>query len=126
MKLHFDSDHPENAAYTALRAAKDAGKIDPDVFFDKCDRSGSRSRRFGLDVHLVTYVGGKGTTHPRRPNNGTSGYNGYDDVYAATYDEWGWFLAELYRTHPELTCATYRTREDFDRATKGAFELVPA
>jgi hypothetical protein len=122
MKLHFDSDRPGTDAVVALVKVQQAGRVDPNVYFDRCVQQASRSRRVGLDVHLVTDFGGAGTTHPHRPGTSYS----EPDTWAATYDEWGWFLAELYRTHPELTCAAYRTREDFDRATDRRFELMSA
>jgi len=81
---------------------------------------GSRTHARAFEVHLT------GTSH-RRPNN-----RGTSDDYAATWDEWGMFLADLYRLDPGMMCGnakhpTYCDADDFDYQTAGRFDtLTPA
>lgn len=40
---------------------------------------------------------------------------------AATYDEWGFFLAEIFARDPQAKCGGYNGREDFIVQTDGKF-----
>jgi len=80
-------------------------------------RHGSRSHDHAFDVHLE----GAGT---RRPNGGSSGAG---SGYAATWDQWGIFLAALYDQDPDMLCgsksyATYENRKDFHYQTARRFD----
>ena len=87
--------------------------------------AGSRTRRYAADVHLVSWVGGKGTDHPYRSNSG----------WAATYDEWGWFLAHVFAADPSAIAGPYKGIDDFHAQVDGKapgrgqdprpFRLVP-
>ena len=99
MRIHFpnhtnpatDKELPINLAYAALRECKDAGTIAKHVDFKVLAsrrRSGSGS---ALEVQLDAAVRDRG----RRAGN--SGSYGAGNNYAATHDEWGFFLAALYR-----------------------------
>lgn len=88
-------------------------------------RHGSRSRAHAFHIKLTG-------TSSRRPNNGTGGrfrdgVADSNDEHAATWDEWGMFLAELFRRDPNATIPNvYATSADFDYATDGRFDgLTP-
>lgn len=78
---------------------------------------GSRSRKGALEVKLTG-------TSTRRPNSGT-GVRDSDD-YAATWDEWGMFLAYLFEIDPEATCDYYTDEGDFIWKTNWRFESLTA
>jgi hypothetical protein len=73
-------------------------------------RHGSRSRDHAYEAKLRGY----GARHTRRPNSGTYGA---DDEYAATYDDWGYWLAELFSRDPNAICGPYKGAADFQRQT---------
>jgi hypothetical protein len=65
----------------------------------------------------------------RRPNGGASG-KGYASGYAATWDQWGVFLAILFDIDPAAICGTakrpiYADRVDYQRNTNGRFGAPP-
>lgn len=77
---------------------------------------GSRSHTRAWNVHLTG-------TSSRRPNNGNT------DAYAATWDEWGMFFAELYRRDPQMLAGTagapiYRDAPDFHAVTGDRFHAL--
>lgn len=77
---------------------------------------GSRSRKNAFEVHLE----GDGSVSKRKPNDrGNS-----DRQYAATWSQWGWFLAALYEIDPEMKCAYYADLEDYNIKTDNAFADV--
>ena len=74
-----------------VRAAREAH-----VDFDRLEEKRSRSRRgIAWDVLLTG-------SSPRRPNRRGAGGD-----YAATWDEWGIFLAALYREDPTMMAGDY-------------------
>jgi len=79
-------------------------------------KHGSRKRDHAFEVGLE----GDGTTNKRRRNPGTSTSN-RDLGYAATHDQWGWFLAYLFALDPNMTSVYYDGAEDFHAKTKEAF-----
>lgn len=61
------------------------------VFIDRLETAGSRSRARAFDVHLA----GEEASHRK--------HRTYDRQYAAaTYDEWGYWLAALFAVDPEM------------------------
>lgn len=84
----------------------------PEVYVDVTEH-GSRSRARKLDVTLSAEPR-KG----RRPRNSNREATG--DA-AATWDEWGVFLAHLYDIDPDMTCWAYENAEHFHWATAGRF-----
>jgi hypothetical protein len=66
----------------------------------------SRSRDRAFEVIL--------SGESRRRQNGGS-------EYAATWDQWGVFLARLFTVDPRMHCWAYRDAEDFARKTDGRF-----
>jgi len=91
MRIHTDKLNETNVR-AALAAAKKAGRIPTHVVFKTLSEHGSRdyARSFEVQLESLDKVSGDG----RRQGN--SGSYGAGDNYSATYDEWGWFLSELY------------------------------
>jgi hypothetical protein len=116
-----------NQVYDSLFAAKNAGKITEDVYFDKLNSSNSRSHDRKFDLHIGTDEQGTRPDGKKRAysNSGHNGANSgpYFNVWAATYDEWGWFLAELFRRDPLAKCSRYGNRDDFNAKTDDNYIL---
>ncbi len=59
------------------------------------------------------------------PNTGTNGAASYDRGYsgnlAASWTEWGWFLARVFEEDPDARCGDYKGAEDFHAQTHGRF-----
>lgn len=73
---------------------------------------GSRKRARAFNVGLQ-WDGPKVKGDGRyRRNYGTSG-GGFDQPWAATYDEWGEWLARLFEIDPDAIAGSYNGREDF-------------
>lgn len=95
-------------------------KLRGQVYLERFYEYGSRSRARAFDtnlrgLHNLTPDGVK----RRRPN---SGQRGAGNDWAATYDEWGWFLAALFDADPTARCAgAYDGRADFHRKTNGKY-----
>lgn len=110
---------------TALQQCKHDGTVDGFVQFETFDTKGSRTRKNGFEIQLGWY----GTKEPgdgrRWKNTGNRGassdWNTGGGCYAATYDEWGYFIAALYRMDTELVFGHYKTREFFNSYTKNAY-----
>lgn len=116
MRLHTDKLTGLDL-YKIRKAVIDENLIAPHVYFDKLDGRGSRSRARAFDVHLATATKLKGDG--RRWLN--TGNEGAGNEYAATYDEWGWLIAEIFERDPEAIFGNYKGREDFHRQTHGAY-----
>lgn len=97
MKLHTDT----ITGADIVRAAREAG-----VTVESQAQVGSRSHDHGFLIYL--------SGSSRRMSNGR-------DHYAATWDEWGAFMAALYRTDPGAMWGSkaygYKDAEDFHRQT---------
>lgn len=81
---------------------------------------GSRSRARAFRISLTG-------TSSRRPNNAAGGRfkNGTGDAHAATWDEWGMFLAELFRRDPAAVVPDiYESGEHFRWVTGGRFDKL--
>lgn len=118
MKMHTSLNH--NEVIEALHRAKASGNVDRLVDFEVLEEKGSRSRTRGFEVRLAWYgekVKGDGR---RWTNSGTSGAD-TGGFYAASYDEWGWFIHELFEADSELIFGHYKDRTTFDTMTKYAF-----
>lgn len=95
-------------------AARKAG-----VTFYRYQEKGSHSRNRAFDVILE----GSGRTGTRYGNSGGSGAGRYT---AATWDEWGIFLGELFRIDPQIKATYYHDGEHFRWATGGRFDELTA
>lgn len=102
--------HSDVIAYTQqIRDALPAG-----VHAQVVNPHRSRSRRYAYEVKLT----GTGSHASQWGNR---------DTPAATWDEWGMFLAKLYELDPNLMAANYRDAEHFRWTTGGRFDtLTPA
>lgn len=100
-------------------AVVNAGLMDGAVHFDKLEPRGSRTRRAAFEVHLATEAKRTGDGR-RRQNSGTSGGG---PAYAATYDEWGWLISEIFERDPEAVFGNYKSRDDFHNQTHGAYQF---
>jgi len=95
MRIH--SNHiTANDVMVALVDEKRAGRIAPTVRFKELAEHGSKSHARAIEVQLesTSKVEGDGR---RVGNSGSYGAMGWENGYAATYDEWGWLIAALYR-----------------------------
>lgn len=108
----------------ALDRAKASGRVDRLVDFLLLEPKKSRKRENGFEVRLE-WLGEKVKGDGRRWANsgkyGAESYSNGNGYYAATWDEWGWFIAELYRADPSLVFGHYTSREVFDSVTKYKF-----
>lgn len=104
MKLHTNS-LTEQDIRDALKTEKESGRIAPTVTFKILDPKGSRSHLRAFEVQLESwdYVQGDGR---RRGNDGA--YGAMQEAWAATYDEWGWLLAALYRVDHNMVCGSVK------------------
>lgn len=78
---------------------------------------GSRKRDHAFNVLLTG-------TSSRRPNNGR--YGADSNAFAATWDEWGMFLAALYAVDPNMDATYYADAADFHRQTGDRFLTLKA
>jgi hypothetical protein len=119
MRLHTNT-HTTTSIEDALRRAQGNGKVQYHVTLAVLTPHGSNSRARAFELRL-------GTTVKEKRDGRTfwnSGTHGADQRwYGATYDEWGWFLAELFAVDPEAKCDRYDGRHDFDAQTKTAYVL---
>jgi hypothetical protein len=124
MKLHSDI-LTESDVRDALDRAKQRGHVDRLVIFDVLEVKGSRTRKNGFEVHLE-WLGTKVKGDGRRWTN--TGQRGADTggMYAATYDEWGWFIAELFDKDENAVFGQYKGLDHFNTYTKYAYELTTA
>lgn len=76
-------------------------------------RHGSRSRAHAFEVRLT------GESN-RRPNSGTRGAG---DDYAATWDQWGVFIAYLFNRDPQMTTRYYADKNEFQYRTDHRFAV---
>lgn len=108
MRIH--TDHLTTSdIYTAARHAR----VDVVVLTEH----GSRSRDHAFNVKL------EGESR-RRPNGGASG-KGYASGYAATWDQWGVFLAILFDIDPAMVTPYDASREAFLARTAERFMTSP-
>jgi hypothetical protein len=90
------------------------------VHLEELARRGSRRRARAFEVRLT----GDGTLTRRRINAGTSrDVDRFSLPYAATWEQWGWFLVHLFTVDPDMVAGPYDGAEDFHRQTRHAFDL---
>lgn len=106
MRIHFTKNHenPAAIAYAALTECQTAGTVAEHVGFKTLtEHRGGPGFAYALEIQL------EATDRDRGRRAGNSGSYGamqpYYDGYAATYDEWGFFLAALYRMDEGARCA---------------------
>jgi hypothetical protein len=126
MRIHSDKLR-EQDIYDALKSEKESGRIADSVHFRVMTVHGSKSHELGFEVQLESHGQIKGDGR-RRGNSGQYGPMGYDDGYAATFDEYGFFLAALFRLDPEMVCGTvkhpiYDGVDDYNEKTAETYTL---
>jgi hypothetical protein len=125
MKLHSDI-HTVDTINDALSRAKDSGKVDRLVQFEIFDEKGSRTRKNAFEIKLGWYgekVKGDGRRWTNTGTRGSDSLSNGQGNYAATYDEWGWFIAELFDKDADAVFGNYKGRDDFDSQTRWKFSL---
>jgi len=125
----------------ALADAKDEGHIARDVTFTGYTAYKSRTHPFAHEIQLGTWdktslpkgytdQHGHKLTVRRYQNTGDSGASserpGHDGaVWAATWHEWGWFMAKVFELDPSARWGSqrwgYQSAADFHAKTKGVF-----
>lgn len=99
---------------------RDCGLAGEGVAIDVLEPKGSRSRARAFELHLAAHPGTDRFGKRRRwANTGHSGAASHVYLKAATYDEWGVFLAALFECDPDMACLYYKTHADFLRKTEG-------
>lgn len=118
MRLHTRLTRTE--VVNCLIQAQDAGHVSQRIEFDKLEEHGSRTHTRRIDATLYSYV--RDAQHKHRTNSGWygAGMSG-GPAYAATWDEWGYFLAEIFDADPEAKTDYYASGADFDRQTEFKF-----
>lgn len=122
MRIHT-ADETIAIANQALRHAKAETLIPSHVYIDVLIQRASRTRAYAAEVHLA--ASHKSPGDRRRYAN--TGHNGADrGTFAASYDEWGHFLAALFELDPAAVAGPYKSRDDFHAQTRNAYYLVSA
>lgn len=116
MRIHSDILEHKDIVH-ALRTQRDLGRVGPNTYTAVLNEHGSRKRARAWEIKLeaIEKIPGDG----RRFGN-SGGYGSTSQTtgeYSATYDEWGWFLAELYRLDPDLITPYYENVQDFHEKT---------
>jgi hypothetical protein len=121
MKLHSNI-LTEADVREALSRAKRRGNVDRLIDFSELSARGSRSRKNGFEVRLE-WLGTKVKGDGRRWTN--TGSYGADTggAYAATRDEWGWFIAELFQMDEHAIFGYYEGMDNFDTSTRHAYVI---
>lgn len=103
MKIYSDRIHTR----AVQEAHRDIERIAPscNVYVD-AERRGRRTR-YSLDITMT----GFGARHTRYRN---TGQRGADDDMAATWMDWGWLIAVLFRFDPDARIGQYDGAEDFN------------
>lgn len=113
----------EDEAYAALKAERDAGRIDRSVSFKLIRQLTPRGGGVATEVQFEAWERNRGR---RLGNSGAYGAMNWEGAYAATYDEWGFFLQHLYDIHADMVCGspthpTYADRDDYVRKTGATY-----
>lgn len=102
MRIHTNSAVTYSVIHEAAKAAN--------ATLESSDIKGSRSHDQAWEIALT------GESR-RRPNFGKN-----SDSYAATWDQWGVFLAAIFAVDSEAKCWAYENRDDFDWKTGDRFD----
>lgn len=121
---------PRDIAVEALKNCKDRGQIANHVTFDVLDTKGRRGGGSALEIQLRA----NGHDRGRRPRNSGSGGAVRSSTYfggpnlAATYDEWGFFIEEMFSlTGGEMLVGSpsmpqYASLKDFHHKTGRTYD----
>lgn len=102
MKIHTDT----LSVADFNNAARETGTILANI-----ESAGSRSRRSAFNI----YLSGSHSNVSRHTVNG-------EYIKAATYDEWGHFLAYIYDRDHNAICGVYKDKGDFHHKTEWNYD----
>lgn len=120
MRIHTNVIGYTQTIRNALAEQKALGRIAPHVTLKKVNPHRSRTHMFAFEIQLEAAERDNGR---RAGNSGSYGAMVPQvDGYAATFDEWGWLLAALYRLDVEMIVGNvktpiYSSRVHFHRVT---------
>jgi hypothetical protein len=117
--MKFHTNLAEDEIRACLDRAKTGGELPDDIEFDVFGTAGSRSHPHAFEIHLATAQQRTRADGKARSSSPLAGGNGLR--YAATYDEWGWFLAEFFAADPEAKAGPYKSGTDFHAKTRYAY-----
>ena len=127
MKLHTKlSSHD---VYDSMAVTKARGLMTKDVKFTQFIEQPSRSHPNGFLIQLGTHDKRSGPKNSRYyKNTGKRGansgrYEGYP-MWAATYDEWGWFIADIFDRDPDAKFGHYTSQKRFNELTNNKYQLT--
>lgn len=128
MRLHTKLSYRQ--ILEAMAQVKLDKRMAADIEFVKFGFHGSQSRDHAFEIQLGTTDQASGPTNSRHFKNSgkhgaTSEYFHGENIWAATYDEWGWFIAEIFAMDPKAHWGmNYTSAEDFHSKTEGRFREV--
>lgn len=111
--------------FVALGSQINLGRIASHVSFKILERHGSRSHHHGWEIQLEAFERDNGR---RAGNSGSYGaLRPEHDGYAATFDEWGWLIAALYKLDADMVVGTpkypvYRDAAHFHEQTAWTYD----
>jgi hypothetical protein len=91
-------------------------------FADAVVEHGSRVRDHAFEIALE----GLGSRHTRARAWGQGSYGKGSQEHApraATYDDWGYFIAQVFLKDPDAVFGPYKGRDDFDEKTRFKFAI---
>ena len=106
MRIHF------NLSPVAANEALSRARVASGVWFERREGHRSMSHRYAVEVILSG-------DSPHRINSSEFGHE-----QAATWDQWGIFLAVLYAADPTVKSWAYNGAEEFHRVTCNRFNLA--
>lgn len=110
MRIHSDVLTYVDMARAATSVEAHTGST---VDFLRFDRHGSRKRSRAFEIQLRS--DGR-LTHRHTMND--------CNAYAATWDQWGWFIAHLFSVDPDAIVGPYNGLDDFNWQTDDKFTLT--
>lgn len=103
MRIHTDSLKRQDVV-DALRKTKTDNRVGSNVIFNVLSEHRSTIRARAFEVQLIA-ASSIGPQKNGRQFTSSGGYRTGND-YAATHDEWGWLLSELFELDPNMVCGS--------------------
>jgi hypothetical protein len=122
MRIHSDT----LSKMHLIHALQESGLQAEGVHIDLGSTHGSRSHQRAFEVTLRAAAGKDRNGKVRRWPMGAPHGADTSSFKAATYDEWGYFIAEVYRKDPDAKVGPYADLADFTRQTRGAYSMAIA
>lgn len=113
MRIHTDSLKRQDIV-DALRTATADNRVGSNVVFDVLSEHRSTIRARAFEVQLIA-TSNVGPQKNGRQFTNSGGY-GAGNAYAATHDEWGWLLSELFKLDPNMVCGGSAKNRIYDGA----------